>query len=51
MVAEDQNKKLLLKELVKIYLEFEPYLQLIFTAYHQTNYQKKKIVAGYSPVP
>ena len=44
MSSEDQNKKLISKEIVKIYIEMEPFFSLLFTAYHQTNYGKRRIV-------
>lgn len=46
MLNEDVNKKLIQKDVVSVYKDesIEQFLQLAFTCYFQTNFQKKEIV-------
>jgi hypothetical protein len=51
MLPDEVNKKLIMKSVVKVFIEFEAQLTLSFACYYQTNYQKKRIVGLVLEVP
>lgn len=44
MLPEDVHKKLIHKEIVKIYIDYEKFFQTAFTCYFQMNYNKNRVV-------
>ena len=44
MLPEDVHKRLIHKEVVKLFIEFEKFFQLAFSCYFQMNYNKNRIV-------